>query len=148
VTLAVVLLLAVAHPAGAAQPASASGTFAFLSSSVTPIRADGGNLVLQQVASIAYSGDLAGVVTATATITVHSDGSINGRGTETCSSCTIGGRTGSFAAVYSFTGSGGGFAGHETFTDAAGGLTGLHAQGTFQGDFVSNSYSYEYHFEP
>jgi hypothetical protein len=52
-------------------------------------------------------GDLSGVVTVTDTIVGHGDGSLNEHGTDTCTSCTIGGRTGSFTAVFEFTGANG-----------------------------------------
>jgi ABC-type Fe3+/spermidine/putrescine transport system ATPase subunit len=142
------LFMGAAHPASATLPATANGSFAFLSDTVTPMRSADGNLFLGEVASIEYSGGLTGVVTATDTIVVHGDGSLNGHGTETCTSCTIGGRTGSFTAVFEFTGANGQFQGTYTFSAGAGGLTGLHGQGAFQGNFASNDYSYDYHFEP
>jgi hypothetical protein len=144
---ALAVLLVAAHSASASPAVTAEGSFAFLSDTVTPVRASDGNIFLDEVASIAYSGDLTGVVTATDTIVAHGDGTLSGHGTETCASCTIGGRSGSFTAVFVFSGANGHFSGTYTFTAASGGLTSLHGQGTFEGNFVNNSYAYDYHFE-
>jgi hypothetical protein len=137
-----------AHPAAASAPLVATGGFTFLEDTLTPIRTADGTLFLHEVASISYTGDLAGVVTATDTIIVHSDGSVSGHGSEACVLCTIGGRTGSFTAVFAFSGSGGNFTGHETFTSGAGGLDGLHGGGTFTGSPLGNTYSFRYQFAP
>jgi hypothetical protein len=137
-----------ATPVAARPPAVATGTFTFLSDTLSPIRSADGNIFLGEVASISYAGDLTGVVVATDTLLVHSDGSVDGHGTEVCSSCTIGGRTGSLTAVFAFHVSGGQLTGTETFTSAAGGLSGLRGGGTFEGNGAVNTYSYSYHFEP
>lgn len=137
-----------ANPAAARTQGTATGAFAFVSDVQTPIREADGNLLIQEVASISYTGGLTGIANATDTIVVHSDGSVNGNGSETCRSCTIGGRTGSFTAVFAFHGSGGQITGRETFTGGTGGLAGLHGGGQFQGGAAGNTYSYDYRFTP
>jgi hypothetical protein len=52
---------------------------------------------------------VAGIVTVNELIVVHGDGALDKHGTKTCTSCTIGGRTGSFTATFVFHGSGGQF---------------------------------------
>jgi hypothetical protein len=79
---------------------------------------------------------------------VHADGSVSGFGSETCHSCTIGGRTGSFTAVFASRSSGAGISGRETFVRGTGGLAGLHGGGTFEGTPAGNTYSYAYRFGP
>jgi hypothetical protein len=134
-------------PAAASSAATASGTFTFVSDTRTPIRTADGNTIVDEVASIAYAGDLSGTVTATDTIVVHPDGSVEGHGREVCDSCTIGGRTGAFTALFAFRGSATHFAGSEVFVDGSGGLKGLRGGGTFEGNGASNTYSYHYQFE-
>ena len=136
------------HHAAASPPVTATGAFTFLNDTLTPIREADGNVFFNEVASISYTGDLAGVAAATDTLVVHSNGSINGHGTEVCSPCTIGGRTGSFTGFFSFHGSGGQITGHETFTAGSGGLVGLHGGGTFEGSPAGNTYSFTYRFSP
>jgi hypothetical protein len=142
------VLAGFAHQAVASPPAAASGSFTFLSDALTPIRAADGNLFLHEVASISYTGDLNGIAAATDTILVSNNGSVSGHGTESCNTCTLGGRTGSFTAVFTFRGTGAQFAGHETFTSASGGLAGLHGGGTFAGTPLGDTYSYNYRFTP
>lgn len=137
-----------AMPAAAHREATAVGAFTFLSDTQTPIGQAGGDLFIHEVASISYTGDLTGIADANDTIVVHSDGSLNAYGTETCLSCTIGGKTGSFIAVFAFHGSANGIAGREIFVSASGGLVGLHGGGPFQGGPAGNTYSYNYHFTP
>jgi Protein of unknown function (DUF3224) len=142
------VLAGFAHQAVASPPAAASGGFTFLSDALTPIRTADGNLFLDEVASISYTGDLNGIAAATDTILVHSNGSVGGHGTESCATCTLDGRTGSFTAAFTFRGSGAQFTGHETFTSASGGLAGLHGGGTFAGTPLGDTYSYNYRFAP
>lgn len=137
---------ALAGPAAASTGGTAAGAFTFLDDTITPAGQAGGNVFLSEVATISYTGDLTGIADATDTIVVHADGSINGHGTETCGSCTIGGRTGSFTAVFTFHGSGGQINGRETFISSTGGLAGLHGGGQFEGSPTGNAYSYDYLF--
>jgi hypothetical protein len=70
---------------------------------------------------------------------------MNGNGTEVCGSCTIGGRTGSYIAAYSYAVSVAEVvAGHLTFTSGSRGLAGLQGEGAFTG----GTYSYNYRFAP
>jgi hypothetical protein len=137
-----------AMPAAAHAGGTATGAFTFLSDTKTPITQAGGNLFIHEVASISYTGGLAGIAQANDIVVVHSDGSITGYGTETCDSCTIGGRTGSFTAVFAFHGSDAGITGREIFVNGSGGLAGLHGGGPFQGGPAGNTYSYDYRFPP
>lgn len=134
-------LPASAHPSG-----TAAGSFKFLSDQKTPIGQAGGNVFIREVASIQYSGGLRGTVSAGNVIVVHADGSVSGFGGETCHSCTIGGRTGSFTAVFAFHSTDTGIAGREVFVRGSGGLAGLHGGGTFEGTPAGNTYSYAYRF--
>lgn len=140
----------IAASSTAARPAArATGSFTFLADTITPIGSADGNVFLSEDASVAYAGDLAGAVNDTDTLVIHSDGSLNGHGTEVCQSCTIGGRTGSFAAVFTLNGSpDGSVAGTLTITGAGGGLAGLHGQGAFLATETTNTYSLDYHFDP
>jgi hypothetical protein len=139
---------ALAGPAAASIGGTAAGSFTFVHDAVTPVGEAGGNVFLNEVATISYTGGLTGIANATDTIVVHADGSINGHGTETCGSCTIAGRIGSFTAVFTFHGSGGQISGRETFISSTGGLAGLHGGGQFQGSPPSLTYSYDYGFTP
>jgi hypothetical protein len=125
--------------------AVASGSYTFVQTSSTHIRTTGGDSFDLQVFSLTSVGGLTGVATDTQTAVTHADGSIDATGTEVCSSCTIGGRTGSYIAAYSLTASVSGVvAGHLMFTSGSGGLAGLHGDGTFTAD----TYSYNYRFAP
>ena len=146
--MALAVSAAVAMPAAAHDGGTATGAFTFLSDTQTPIRQVDGNLFIHEVASISYTGGLTGIADANDIVVVHSDGSVNGYGTETCHSCTIGGRTGSFTAVFAFHGSSAGITGTEIFLSASGGLAGLHGGGPFQGGPAGNTYSYDYRFTP
>ena len=137
-----------AMPAAAQRPATATGAFSFLSDTRTPITQADGNALVHEVASISYTGDLTGVVNATDVLIVHSDGSVNGYGLETCRTCTIGGRTGSLTAVFTLHGSAAGITGTERFVSGTGGLAGLHGGGPFDAGPVGNTYSYRYRFTP
>ena len=99
------------------------------------LRTAGGNSTYAAVDTLSFTGGIVGTPTDTYTYTVHPNGSITGQGTETCSTCTIGGRTGSYTQAFSFTATPdfAAFQGHFAFVDAGGGLAGLHGQGTFQG---------------
>jgi hypothetical protein len=130
---------------GPSPSAVASGSYSFVQTSSTHIRTAGGDSFDLQVFSLTSVGGVTGVATDTQTAVTHADGSIDANGTEVCSSCTIGGRTGSYIAAYSLTVSVSGvFAGQLTFTSGSGGLAGLHGEGTFTAD----TYSYNYRFAP
>jgi hypothetical protein len=139
---------ALAMPAGAHSGGTATGAFTFLSDTKTPIGQAGGDVFIHEVASISYTGGLTGIADATDTVVAHSDGSVTGYGIETCHSCTIGGRTGAFTALFAFHGSSAGITGREIFISASGGLAGLHGGGPFQGGPAGNTYSYDYRFTP
>jgi hypothetical protein len=130
---------------GPSPSAVASGSYTFVQTSKTHIRTTGGDSFDLLVASVTSVGGVTGVATDTLTAATHADGSMNATGTEVCSSCTIGGRTGSYVAAVSLTVSVAGVvAGHLTFTSGSGGLAGLHGEGTFTGE----TYSYNYRFAP
>ena len=124
--MALTLSAAAAMPAAARPTGTATGAFAFLTDTKTPIGQAGGNQFIHEVASISYTGDLAGIANANDILVVHSDGSVNGYGAETCHSCTIGGRTGSFTALFAFHSTPTGIEGNESFVSGSGGLAGLH----------------------
>jgi hypothetical protein len=138
---------ALAIPAAAHSPGTATGAFTFLNDTQTPITDGYGNRFFHEVASISYTGGLTGIVQATDLLVVHGE-SVNGWGIETCHSCTIGGRTGSFEAVFTFQGTATGITGTERFLSAGGGLAGLHGGGAFDAGPPGNAYSYHYRFAP
>lgn len=144
----VVAVVALAQPAAASQPATAKGAFALLSEEYTFLRAADGNLFFAGVLSLAYVGDISGRAVDTETFVVHSDGTFNVHGTEVCTACTIGGRTGDFKAVFVLTGgpSFTQYTGHLTFVCGTGGLAGLHGGGAFESTDAGATYSYRYHF--
>ena len=146
--MALTVSAALAMPAAAQRPATATGAFSFLSDTRTPIAQADGNTLVHEVASISYTGDLTGVVDATDLLIVRSDGSVNGYGVETCQTCTIGGRTGSLTAVFTLHGSAAGITGTEKFVSGTGGLAGLHGGGPFDAGPAGNAYSYRYRFTP
>ena len=139
---------ALAIPAAAQRRATATGAFTFLSDTQTPITQADGNRFIHEVASISYTGGLTGIVHATDLLVIHNDGSVSGYGIETCNSCTIGGRTGSFTAVFTLHGSATGITGSEKFVSASGGLASLHGGGLFDAGPAGNTYSYDYRFSP
>ena len=138
---------ALAIPAIAHDRGTATGALAFLSDAKTPVGQAGGDLFIHEDASISYTGGLTGIADAYDIVVVHSDGSVNGYGTEICQGCTIGGRTGSFIAVFAFHGSTE-ITGREIFVSASGGLAGLSGGGSFHGGPAGITYSYEYRFAP
>jgi hypothetical protein len=141
----VAALAGCAPPAAATSSAVASGSYTFAQTSSTHIRTAGGDSFDLQVFSLTSVGGVTGIATDTLTTATHADGSLNATGTEVCSSCAIGGRTGSYIAAVSLTVSVAGvIAGHLTFTSGSGGLAGLHGEGTFTAD----TYSYNYRFAP
>ena len=143
-----VVSAALAIPAAAQPRATATGAFTFLSDTQTPITQADGNRFIHEVASISYTGGLSGIVRATDLLVIHNDGSVSGYGIETCKSCTIGGRTGSFTAVFTLHGSATGITGSEKFVSASGGLVSLHGGGLFDAGPAGNTYWYDYRFSP
>jgi hypothetical protein len=126
---------------------TARGTFAFQSRTLTPAGTAGdGAAVFDEAATIAYSGDLTGVVVATDKVVVRPDGSLSGRGSETCSACTIAGRTGGFTAVFEFSGNADHVTGRERLVSATGELAGLRVDGTFEAGPGGNTYAFDVHF--
>ena len=141
-------------PAQASTSLVASGSFGFAPISVTLVRTVGNTSVYVTVANVPYSGGLSGTAIDTETDFVGSNGAWAGYGTEVCTSCSLGGRTGGYTAVYVDAGlnyftTGLPAEGYLTFTGGTGELAGLHGGGTFGGN-ASNpgSYSYNYSFAP
>jgi hypothetical protein len=151
--IAVAALVLAAPPALAtanAQP-TATGTYTTQVLSQDVFRESNGVGFVKEVDMDTYTGGLVGAVTDTYTFNfVLSNESGAGHGTEVCNSCTIGGRTGGYTAVFHFRvpAGGGNFTGALTFISGTGGLTGLRGGGNFQGNGTVNTYSYTYHFEP
>ncbi|HEY7295757.1 MAG TPA: hypothetical protein VH916_11995 [Dehalococcoidia bacterium] len=151
------LALAVALSLGATRAAHAdqevaTGTWNLVSHTQTLIGTAGGNQFFQVVESPAYVGGLTGTAVDTYILIVHSDGSLNGHGVETCDGCTIGGRTGDYTATFSFSAAGSQQHSRLTFQGGTGGLTGLHGGGSFVVTHTTpttgGTYSYAYHFAP
>jgi hypothetical protein len=142
--------LGAAHTAAASTPAVASGTFTVPADTdiTTLIRTADGNAFWAEVAPGTYAGALTGPFIDTDTYVVFKDGSFQTHGTEVCTNCTLGGRTGSFNSVWNASGSGSLITGHLTFTAGTGGFAGLHGGGTFRTEGDTNTYSYAYHFDP
>jgi hypothetical protein len=141
-------------PAQASTPMTATGTFGFIPISSTVIRTVGNISVYAVVGSVPYYDALTGTATDRETDIVRRNGSFVGYGTEVCTSCTLGGRTGGYTAVYTIAGlnyliTAVPFEGYLSFTGGTGGLAGLHGGGTFGGT-TSNPgfYSYNYFFAP
>jgi hypothetical protein len=152
--LAVGLSLAAVAGAGAsaAPPVSAAGSYQIpaATDNVTFLGASGGNLFFHEIAPLIYEGDITGAALDVDDFVVHADGSFQGHGTETCSTCTIGGRTGSYVATFTFQGIGDKYTGSLWYRSSAGGLTGLHGGGFFTGteSGTGGTYSYHYSFAP
>jgi hypothetical protein len=147
----VAIFAACAFPAAASPPATAAGNFTTSVDSFNVIRETNGVVFVHEVDTDTYTGGLVGAATDMYTVrSVLANGSETGHGTEVCDSCTIGGRTGGYTAIFNFTipAGGGPFTGTETFIRGTGLLAGLHGGGSFQGSGIVNTYSYSYHFEP
>jgi hypothetical protein len=134
----------VASSAGASQPVTAVGSFSFLTDTLTPIRSAGCNNFFTEDSTVLNTGGVSGVTTGSGVLVVHCDGTIEGKGTEVCSACTIDGKTGDFTDAYTVKISGATVSGTVVVLSATGGLAGLHLQGTFG----AGTYSYNYHFDP
>ena len=66
----------------AAPPTIASGTYIYTDSYFESFRAAGGNVVIEVVATVEYSGTFTGTSVVRGTIVVHADGSANFRDVE------------------------------------------------------------------
>ena len=140
------LLLLLTPAAWAAPPTEGTGTRTFVSHTQKLIRTHDGNSTYAAVDQTILAGAISGSPVDTYTFTVHSNGLVTGHGTETCTPCTIAGRTGSYSVAFTFT-SDATFTrlqGRFTFLSGSGGLTGLHGHGTF----TSSTFSVSYQFEP
>jgi hypothetical protein len=133
-------------PAAAHSYGTATGTFGFVSDTTKPIGQAGGNTFIREVAAIAYTGDLAGVADATDILVAHSDGTVDGYGTEICRGCTIGGRRGTFTAFFKLHIAGDQVTGTEVFLHGSGGLAGLQGGGPFHAGPAGATYAYKYRF--
>jgi hypothetical protein len=149
-----VLVAGFGPPAQAGTQMTASGTFGFDLVSSTIVRTFGDTTVYVVAAGVPYYGGLTGTATDRETDFVNSSGSWAGYGTEVCTYCTLGGRTGGYTAVYTLAGlnyptTGLPTEGYLIFTGGTGGLTGLHGGGTFGGTVTNPAfYSYNYSFAP
>jgi hypothetical protein len=138
---------ALAAPASATPPSPLTGTFAVVTFTTTGTRTADGNTFITLTRTAALSGTFTGTSTDTATLVMHSNGRTSLRGAGTCV-CTVDGRSGTFDyrfegwGVFPTSASGQFVVGHGT-----GGLAGLHAQGTFTGDFFVASVDGTYHFD-
>ena len=132
----------------------ATGVVPFQNHTQTLLRAADGNFTFSAVDVVAFSGGVSGTAIDTYTFTVHPDGSTTSQGIETCSTCTIGGKTGGYAEVFSFTATPNfaTFEGSFAVLRGTGGLSGLRGEGTFQGGAAATGFSetvmLNYHFEP
>jgi len=115
-----------------------------------PHRSAGGNLTIDAVDHLVFTGGVNGFPVDMYTYTVHPNGSITGQGTEQCDNCTIGGRTGNYTERFSFTATPGfaTFEGRFTIQEASGGLSGLRAEGSFVGVGSTELEQLNYHFGP
>lgn len=138
---------ALAAPASATPPSPLTGTFAVVTATTTSTRTADGNTFSTFERTAALSGTFTGTATDTVTLVMYSNGRTSLIGAGTCV-CTVDGRSGTFD--YRFEGWG-------TFpTSASGqfvvghgtaGLAGLHAQGSFSGNFLVASVEGKYHFD-
>jgi Protein of unknown function (DUF3224) len=122
--------------ASARPPSPVTGTFAVVSVTTTSTRTADGNTFITLVRTATLSGTFTGTTADTVTLVMHSNGRTSLRGAGTCV-CAIAGRSGTFEyrfrgwGVFPTSGSGRFVVGHGT-----GGLAGLHAVGSFSGDFA------------
>jgi hypothetical protein len=153
VTLATIgiAVFALANPVGAEPPTTALGTFSLvdLANRIITLErtADGNQIMSVRHETPLYSGGLNGIAVDDYALIVRADGSVTGQGTETCSACTIGGRTGDYTATFALRGTTAHVSGRLTFQSGSGGLAGLHGGGTFEGG-VTGSYAYDFLFAP
>ena len=147
--LMLVLGLGATGQARADQPV-ATGTFHLISRTLTLIKTADGNSFYSVEEFPAYAGGLVGTADDRYTLIKHADGSFNAQGAETCTGCTIGGRTGDYTAVFAFSKkTSGEQESRLTFTSGSGGLAGLHGGGTFHATGPGvGVYAYAYNFAP
>ena len=132
----------------------ATGVVPFANHTQSLVRTSDGNATFTAVDLLTLSGDISGQATDTYTFTIHPNGSITGHGIETCSACTIAGRTGGYSQVFNFTATPNfaTFQGRFAFTTATGDLVGLHGEGTFEGSAGATGFTetvvLNFHFEP
>jgi hypothetical protein len=141
------LSLSVAPFGGATPSTQATATSRVLSFTQAGVRTADGKTTYAFADAFVWMGGIRGIAVESGTYTVSSPKLATGRAMETCSSCTIGGRTGSFRAALTFSSNATLtqiYAGHFTFTAAAGGLAGLHGMGTFD----AKGLYFRYHFGP
>lgn len=139
--------VALAAPASATPPSQLAGTFSVVTVTPTSTRTADGNTFTTLERTAALAGTFTGTATDTVLLVMHSNGTTSLRGAGTCV-CTVDGRTGTFdyrfegSGVFPTSASGQFVVGHGT-----GGLAGLHAQGTFGGDFFVATVEGRYHLE-
>jgi hypothetical protein len=136
-----------AAPAAATPPSPVAGTFAVVTATPTSSRTADGNTFITVARTAAISGTFTGTATDTVLLVMHSNGTTSIRGKGTCI-CTLGGLSGTFD--YRFEGSGTfptSASGQFVLGHGTGGLDGLHAQGSFAGDFFVASLEGQYHFD-
>ena len=149
VSLALVLPLVFASPAGATTPIRGTGTFTDLSATTTSFRTTpGGNTFITEALTGTFTGVIAGTYARTINVVVHPDGTETFNGSDTCSRCTIWGKAGPL--MDNFWGTA---AADDTFqgsfvVSGAGALAGLHGEGTFIGSGNGGTYSVGLHFDP
>ena len=143
---AAVVALAAA-PAAASPPSPVTGTFGVVTATPTGMREADGNIFITLVRTAAITGTFTGTATDTVLLVMHSNGTTSIRGEGTCV-CTIAGLSGTFdyrfegSGIFPTSASGQFVVGHGT-----GGLEGVHAQGTFSGNFFIASLDGQYHFD-
>ena len=149
---ALTLSLALFNPLQANADArfrTANGSFATtISDNYTYLGTNGGDTYYREDLVFQYGGDMVGTATDVNYIVVHADDTFESFATEVCTGCTLGGKTGSFTAVYYIKGtsfSNYDYTGYFAFTGGSGGLSGLNGYGTFTGE-PDFSYSYQYRF--
>lgn len=138
---------AAAAPAAATPPSSVTGTFAAVTVTPTSSRTADGNTFIRLLRTGVIAGTFTGTTIDTLTLVMHSNGTTSIRGEGTCV-CTVGGLSGTFD--YRFEGSGAfptSASGQFVVGDGTGGLEGLHAQGSFSGDFFVANLDGQFHFD-
>lgn len=136
-----------AAPAVATPPSAVTGGFAVVSFTPTGSRTAGGNTFITGERTAVIFGTFTGAATDTVELVIHSNGTTSIRGDGTCT-CTIGGLAGTFD--YRFEGSGmfpTSVSGRFVVRHGTGGLEGLHAQGSFSGNFFVANLDGKYHFD-
>jgi hypothetical protein len=142
-----VVVVVAAAPAAATPPSPVTGEFAVVTATPTSSRTANGNTFVTVARTAVISGTFSGTTTDTVTLVMHSNGTTSLRGEGTCI-CTVGGLSGTFdyrfegAGTFPTSASGQFVVGHGT-----GGLEGLHAQGSFSGNFSVASLEGQYHFD-